>query len=151
MTTCGSCGGTGKVSCSACNGTGRISRFTSLGGGGVEINSCTVCYGTGRMKCDFCGGRGVLDSEGADRSISSVAIGDVTNRLPSSGIAILVLGIASWLGLSLLASVPAIILGHKARRDGEGGALSTVGLVLGYLNVLVTVLVVLFLLLFMTL
>ena len=147
MTTCGSCGGRGKVSCSACSGTGRISRFTL--DGGVEINSCTVCYGTGRMKCDFCGGRGVLDLEGADRSTSSIAIGDVTNRLPNNGIAILVLGIASWLGLSLLGSVPAIILGHKARRDGEGGTLATVGLVLGYLNVLATVVLAVVLFLFL--
>lgn len=71
MATCGSCLGRGKVSCSGCGGTGRISRFTSLGGGGVEINSCTVCYGTGRMRCDFCGGTGQVGS-GGDESITRI-------------------------------------------------------------------------------
>lgn len=68
MAVCGSCSGAGKVSCSACGGTGNTSRFTSLGGGGVEINTCAVCYGSGRMQCNFCGGRGQVDFGGESAS-----------------------------------------------------------------------------------
>lgn len=65
-----------------------------------------------------------------------------------NGIAIasLVSGIVSWVALPLVAAVPAVVMGHLAlkqiRRTGEeGGALATTGLVLGYLNLAVSILV----------
>ena len=71
-------------------------------------------------------------------------------RTSTMAIASLVLGIASWLGLSLLASIPAIITGHMARREirGTGGAvggseLAITGLIAGYANVVVSVVVLL--------
>lgn len=66
----------------------------------------------------------------------------------TSGLAIAsaVLGIASWFGFSLLASIPAIITGHMSRRqirdaDGalEGSGLALVGLIAGYANVIISI------------
>jgi hypothetical protein len=68
-------------------------------------------------------------------------------RRSNLAMASLVLGIGSWVALGPLASIPAIITGHMARKeieasDGtvEGAGLATGGLVLGYAN-LVAVLV----------
>jgi len=66
----------------------------------------------------------------------------------TSGLAIasMALGIASWFGFSLLASIPAIITGHMARRqirdsDGivEGGGLALVGLIAAYANAIISI------------
>ena len=61
------------------------------------------------------------------------------NAAPSNILAVisLILGVASWLGMSLLASVPAIITGHMARSDPnqEGRGMALAGLLLGYANI----------------
>jgi len=68
------------------------------------------------------------------------------SRTSSLAIASAVLGVSSWLGFAALASIPAIITGHMARRqirDGggyvEGGGLALLGLIAGYLNLVVTI------------
>ncbi len=72
-----------------------------------------------------------------------------TNAAPSNILPAisLILGIASWLGMSLLASVPAIITGHMARSDPnqEGRGLATAGLLLGYANIAVSAIAAVFL------
>lgn len=77
---------------------------------------------------------------------------------PTNPLAIwsLVLGLLSYVCLGLLAAVPAVILGHMAlgqiRRSGDeqgGKGLAVVGLVLGYANIVLTVLGIVFLVLFM--
>jgi hypothetical protein len=65
-------------------------------------------------------------------------------------VASLVSGIMSWLILPLVGAVVAVILGHMSRgqikRTGEAGeGMATGGLVLGYLNLVASVLVVCFL------
>lgn len=63
-------------------------------------------------------------------------------------IASLVLGIASWVGCWLLFSIPAVICGHLAKnriqsdpyQTGEG--LATAGLILGYINIGLSVLLI---------
>lgn len=67
----------------------------------------------------------------------------------TSGLAIasLVCGIIQFVFLGILASIPAIILGHLARRQirqtGERGAgMAMAGLVLGYIGVALTIIVV---------
>jgi Domain of unknown function (DUF4190) len=69
----------------------------------------------------------------------SYVSGPRTNAL---AIASIVLGLVSWVGPTLLASIPAIITGHMARRairDSSGAVggqgLAVTGLVLGYANV----------------
>ncbi len=68
-------------------------------------------------------------------------------RTSSMAIVALTLGVISFLGLFFIAGVGAIITGHLARREirasggqvtGEG--MATVGLVLGYINVVLSVL-----------
>jgi len=63
----------------------------------------------------------------------------------------LVCGIAQFVGFWLLGTIPAIILGHMARKQirqtGEQGAgMATAGLVLGYIGVALTVLFVILIL-----
>jgi len=77
------------------------------------------------------------------RPASSYAAGAGTSGL---AIASIVLGIASWFGLSLLGSIPAIVTGHLARRQIrdaqgaiEGSGLALVGLIAGYANVIVSI------------
>jgi hypothetical protein len=65
-------------------------------------------------------------------------------RTNSLAIAALVCGIAQFVGFWLLGTIPAIILGHVARRQirqtGEQGAgMATAGLVLGYIGVALTI------------
>ena len=57
----------------------------------------------------------------------------------------LVLGIISWVALPLLGAIGAIITGHMARREikqsfgsQSGDTLALVGLILGYLNLVVS-------------
>lgn len=66
---------------------------------------------------------------------------------PTNGMAIasLVSGVAGWVALPLVAGVAAIVFGHMAQRrikeTGEqGSGLAIAGLVLGYLNVVASVL-----------
>lgn len=68
-------------------------------------------------------------------------------RTSTAAVVSLVAGIVSWIMLPVLAAIVAIVAGHMARseirRDGlEGDAMAVIGLVLGYLNLLLTVLVV---------
>lgn len=63
-------------------------------------------------------------------------------RTSTWAIASIVLAFVSWVGPTLLASIPAIITGHKARKEIHdayggigGGGLALTGLVLGYANV----------------
>ena len=77
---------------------------------------------------------------------ASYAASGSYSRTSSLAVASAVLGIASWLGFSVLASIPAIVTGHMARReirqgDGyvEGGTLALIGLIAGYLNIVVSV------------
>jgi len=65
-------------------------------------------------------------------------------RTNGLAIAALVCGIAQFVGFWLLGTIPAIVLGHMARRQirqtGEQGAgMATAGLVLGYIGVALTV------------
>ncbi|HEY7557470.1 MAG TPA: DUF4190 domain-containing protein [Candidatus Binatia bacterium] len=67
-------------------------------------------------------------------------------RTSSLAIASMVLGIASWFGLLLFASIPAIITGHMAKREirdangaVEGSGPALIGLVAGYANVVISV------------
>lgn len=74
-------------------------------------------------------------------------------RKPDETLAIvsLVLAIASWvMGLLILGSIPAVVVGHMARKkiradpQGFGGdSMATAGLIVGYINIAVTVFVVL--------
>lgn len=62
--------------------------------------------------------------------------GGRTNPL---AIAALVLGVASFCGLGALTSIPAVVIGHVARRQirrrGESGyGLAKAGLIVGYIN-----------------
>jgi hypothetical protein len=57
----------------------------------------------------------------------------------------LISGIASWLGIPLLGAIAAIITGHMARSQirqshglEEGDGLAVAGLVLGYLNLILS-------------
>jgi hypothetical protein len=66
-------------------------------------------------------------------------------RTNGLAIAALVCGIAQFVGFWLLGTIPAIILGHMARKQirqtGEQGAgMATAGLVLGYIGVALTAL-----------
>jgi hypothetical protein len=67
-------------------------------------------------------------------------------RTSSLAIASAALGVAAWLGFTAFASIPAIITGHMARReirDGGGyvggGGLALLGLIAGYLNLVITI------------
>lgn len=66
----------------------------------------------------------------------------------------MILGILSFCCFSLLTAIPAVILGHKARREIEasdpplgGEGMATAGLVLGYVNIVLSILLILMLLL----
>jgi hypothetical protein len=68
----------------------------------------------------------------------------------TSGLAIasLILGICSFAGMSLLAAIPAVICGHigrsEIRRSGgriEGDGMALAGLILGYVNIILSILV----------
>ena len=79
---------------------------------------------------------------------SSVMPGSPGLAGPANGLAVasLACGIAQFLGLWLLGTIPAIVLGHKARRQirrtGEGGSgMALAGLVLGYAGLALTVIV----------
>jgi hypothetical protein len=68
-------------------------------------------------------------------------------RTSTAAVVSLVTGIVSWVVLPVLAAIVAIVAGHMARgeirREGlEGDALAVIGLVLGYLNLLLTLLLV---------
>ena len=70
---------------------------------------------------------------------------NASQRTSTAAIISLVFGILSWIALPLLAALVAIIAGHMARaeirRDGiDGDAMALIGLVLGYLNIGLTVL-----------
>jgi hypothetical protein len=73
--------------------------------------------------------------------------GSLARHTNNLAVAALILGIGQFFGFWLLAGIPAIICGHKARRqirqtgeDGDGMALA--GLILGWAGVALTVLVV---------
>ncbi len=73
----------------------------------------------------------------------------VQRRTNGLAITSLILGIASWVILPLVAAVAAVIFGHIAQRqvkqsgeDGQGLALA--GLILGWLNIALTVLTICF-------
>ena len=64
------------------------------------------------------------------------------NRTNSMALVSVIAGVLGWAGLPLIASIVAVICGHLARgqirETGEDGdALAVIGLVLGYLNLLV--------------
>jgi hypothetical protein len=68
-------------------------------------------------------------------------------RTNGLAIAAMICGIAQFVGFWLLGTIPAIILGHMARRQikqtGEQGAgMATAGLVLGYIGAVLTIFVV---------
>ncbi len=70
--------------------------------------------------------------------------GPKTNGL---AIAALICGIAQFLGFWLLGTIPAIVLGHIARkqirqRNEQGAGLALAGLILGYVGIALTVIVV---------
>jgi hypothetical protein len=70
-----------------------------------------------------------------------------TVQVSGTAVAALACGIAQFFGFWLLGTIPAIVLGHKARRQirrtGEAGArMALAGLVLGYVGLAVTVAVV---------
>lgn len=67
--------------------------------------------------------------------------------LPNSNLAVisLIMGILSWLAIPLIGAVAAIVCGHMARREirNAGGTLggdgmATVGLVLGYVQIILS-------------
>lgn len=77
-------------------------------------------------------------------------VGPVSSTAQTSNLAVvaLILGIVSWIFLPLLAAIGAVITGHMGRREiresggrlsGEG--LATAGIVLGYLNIALAVIV----------
>jgi hypothetical protein len=129
--------------------------------GDVETTTCLVCGGSRRARCDFCGGTGKVGSaldvanEGMGAGGGWAGFGGggggvgIGTRQQNSSLAIasLVLGIASWVGLSLLASIPAVITGHMAKNEikqanGElgGDGMATAGLVAGYANIALSIL-----------
>jgi hypothetical protein len=69
------------------------------------------------------------------------------SRTSTLAIVSAVCGVASWIAFPFIAAIGAIITGHMAKREirdangsVEGGGLATLGLVAGYLNVVVSVL-----------
>jgi hypothetical protein len=131
--------------------------------GDVETTACLVCGGSRRARCDFCGGTGKIGSalgvadEGRVTGVGGGWAGfggggggvGIGTRQQNSSLAIasLVLGIASWVGLSLFASIPAVITGHMAKNEikqanGElgGDGMATAGLVAGYANIALSIL-----------
>ena len=65
--TCGTCGGSGKVSCSGCGGSGQVTRsetYTEYSNGQSVTKtreyrqSCGGCGGSGRVTCGNCSGHG---------------------------------------------------------------------------------------------
>jgi hypothetical protein len=91
------------------------------------------------------GGRRPTTSGGAAR-VAPAGSYSARPRTSSLAIASMALGIASWFGLSFLASVPAIVTGHMARREiraangaVEGSGLALIGLIAGYANVVISV------------
>ena len=144
MTMCGSCSGSGQVTCPGCGGRGSITRMT--GTADLEINSCVVCGGSRRVRCGFCAGGGQVSAAGRTEQfpVATLARANKTNSL---AIASLVLGIVAWLGLSFVASIPAVIAGHAAKRqikaaNGEirGDGVATFGLVIGYASIVGSIL-----------
>jgi hypothetical protein len=70
------------------------------------------------------------------------------SRTSTAAVISLVFGIVSWIMLPLLGALVAIIAGHMARaeirsRGAEGDAMALIGLILGYLNIGLAVLMVL--------
>lgn len=68
-----------------------------------------------------------------------------TQRTSTAAVVSLVFGIASWVVLPLLGALVAIIAGHMARAEIrreriEGDAMALIGLILGYLNIGLTLL-----------
>jgi hypothetical protein len=84
---------------------------------------------------------------GSGRATYAASAGSYAgSRTSTLAIVSAVLGVASWLGFSVLGSIPAIITGHMAKReirdadgDIEGDGLATLGLIAGYLNVAASV------------
>jgi Domain of unknown function (DUF4190) len=75
----------------------------------------------------------------------------VKKEVSALAITSLIFGIASWIVIPILGSIVAIITGHMARGDirrnpdtKQGDGLAIGGLILGWLNVLIGVIVVLF-------
>jgi len=76
---------------------------------------------------------------------------------PTSGYAIisLVCGILGWILFPLIGSLAAIIFGHMARAeisrepDKDGDGMAVAGLILGYLSLLISVVAIIFLVLFL--
>ncbi len=69
-------------------------------------------------------------------------------RTSTAAVLSLVFGIASWIVLPLLGALVAIIAGHMARAEIrreriEGDAMALIGLILGYLNIGLTLLLIL--------
>jgi hypothetical protein len=75
----------------------------------------------------------------------------INKEVSALAITSLVFGIASWIFIPILGSIVAIITGHMARGDirrnpdtKQGDGLAIGGLILGWLNVLIGVIIVLF-------
>jgi hypothetical protein len=75
----------------------------------------------------------------------------VKKEVSALAITSLVFGIASWIFIPILGSIVAVITGHMARGEirrnpdtKQGDGLAIGGLILGWLNVLIGVIVVLF-------
>lgn len=92
------------------------------------------------------GQRLATQSNGAARGVlgGSYTAGPRTSML---AIVSAVLGLISFFMLSLLASIPAVVVGHKARREiGDangtvgGGGLAMFGLIAGYANIVLSIL-----------
>jgi hypothetical protein len=70
---------------------------------------------------------------------------NATQRTSTAAIISLVFGIVSWIVLPVLGALVAIIAGHMARAEIrreriDGDAMALIGLILGYLNIGLTVL-----------
>ncbi|MCK7593140.1 DUF4190 domain-containing protein [Pseudomarimonas salicorniae] len=70
---------------------------------------------------------------------------NATQRTSTAAIISLVFGIVSWIALPLLGALVAIVAGHMARAEIrreriDGDNLALIGLVLGYLNIGLTIL-----------
>ncbi|UVT16041.1 MAG: DUF4190 domain-containing protein [Nitrospira sp.] len=111
--------------------------------------ACTSQVANDAVKCQNCGfpfgGKEISVPKPPD--IQSYVNVQPPARNSSLAVASMSLGILSWLGPSLLMSIPAIITGHMAKREirssngaihGEGMAMT--GLIAGYVNAALSVL-----------
>ena len=83
-----------------------------------------------------------------ENRMNAPVLGSVGSSTSASAVVSLIFGILSWLGLTIIGAIIAIVCGHIARSDIrrapagsiQGDDMALTGLILGYLNLAVCVL-----------